>query len=379
MTKIAIYLIFFLSAFNLLNSKEVNFHAWGGSPIINDFIQNAAKDLKNQNIILRHTKIIDIADSIKILEQDKQSSNFNNGSIDLMWVNGENFHRLKKEKLLFGPIENLKNSKYFNKEDMTLKFDFGESVDQLEVPWGRAQFVFIYDSEMIQVAPQTINELLNFIKKNPGRFTYPKVPNFHGTTFLKQLLYELVKDKSVLQKPFNECIYPCKPLKQLMTYLKTIHPYLWKKGKRFPQSANETIPMLANREIWMTISFNPNDAGINVMNGNLRKSTRTTSFKKGAISNTHFLAIPFNSKNKKTSRKVIDYFISPGSQSDKANINIWGDPTVLDINSLSSQNQMLFEQSSNAYVLQNNTIPYLIEPHYSWTEAIENEWFKTFN
>ena len=30
-----------------------------------------------------------------------------------------------------------------------------------------------------------------FIIMNPGRFTYPKLPNFHGTTFLKQILYEL--------------------------------------------------------------------------------------------------------------------------------------------------------------------------------------------
>ena len=79
-----------------LYSADVNFHAWGGSVIINDFIKQASKDLKKKNIILNHTKITDIAESIKILETDKKINNLQKGSIDLMWVNGENFHRLKK-------------------------------------------------------------------------------------------------------------------------------------------------------------------------------------------------------------------------------------------------------------------------------------------
>ena len=89
-----ILLIFFVS--NSLRATEVNFHAWGGSVIINDFIKQTSKVLNSRNINLKHTKITDIADSIKILESDKKINNFQNGDIDLLWVNGENFHRLKK-------------------------------------------------------------------------------------------------------------------------------------------------------------------------------------------------------------------------------------------------------------------------------------------
>ena len=362
-----------------LYSKEINFHAWGGSVVINNFISQAGQNLKNNDIDLRHTKITDISETVKILLSDKKNNNFKNGKIDLIWVNGENFQRLKKNQLLFGPVDQVNNYMYINRKDASLHFDFGEPVEGLEVPWGRAQFVLIYDSQMIDKPPQTISQLVHFIKNNPGRFTYPQIPDFHGTTFLKQLLYEMVEDNSILQKPFSSCLSPCKPIENLMLFLKDIHPFLWNKGKRFPNSISETIPMLSNREIWLTINFNPNAAATNVKNGNLRDVTRTTSFINGAIGNTHYLAIPFNSSKKTVSLEVINYFISPQSQADKANIEIWGDPTVLDLNKMSAEQQNLFLSKQSIHVLPSNKFPYLLEPHHSWTEAIENEWLKTFN
>ena len=375
---INVFFIHFIIYQNLY-SKEINFHAWGGSVIINNFISQASQNLKKNSIDLRHTKITDIAETVKILLLDKKNKNFENGKIDLIWVNGENFQRLKKNQLLFSPVDQIKNYTYIDRSDASLHFDFGEPVEGLEVPWGRAQFVLIYDSQMIDKPPQTISQLEHFIKNNPGRFTYPQIPNFHGTTFLKQLLYEMVEDNAILQKPFSSCLSPCKPLANLMLFLKDIHPYLWNKGKRFPRSISETIPLLSNREIWLTINFNPNAAATNVKNGNLRDVTRTTSFMNGAIGNTHYLAIPFNSSKKSVSLEVINYFISPQSQADKANIEIWGDPTVLDFNNMSVEQKNMFIGKQSIHVLPSNKFPYLLEPHHSWTEAIENEWLKTFN
>jgi len=168
-------------------------------------------------------------------------------------------------------------------------------------------------------------------------------------------------------------------LPKLMSFLKELHPLLWKQGRKFPKTVNETIPMLANREIWLSISFNPSIAATYVQNGILRNSTRTTSFKKGSIGNTHYLAIPFNSPNKESALQVIDYFLSPKIQADKANIEIWGDPTVLDFNLMSKDEKIQFSKKQSIHILPHNQIPYLQEPHYSWTEAIENEWIKEFN
>ncbi|MAV83116.1 MAG: ABC transporter substrate-binding protein [Pelagibacteraceae bacterium] len=374
-----LFFIIFLFFSNFSNSSDVNFHAWGGSIVINNFISESSKDLKKININLKHTKVPDIADTVKILESDKKNNNFGKGLIDLMWINGENFHRLKKKQLLFGPINTVENYKYINFNDQSLHNDFGEPVEGMEVPWGRAQFVIIYDSDLIHKPPETASELMAFAKNNPGRITYPQIPEFHGTTFLKQIIYELIDNKSILQKPISKCQNTCNPLHELINYLKELHPFLWNEGRRFPKSVNETIPLLSNREIWLTFSFNPSVAANYVKNGDLRKSTRTTSFRNGSIGNTHYLAIPFNSSNKKSSLKVINYLISPTIQAKKANINNWGDPTVLDFDLMNSEQRQMFLKKQNIHILPKNKIPYIQEPHYSWTEAIENEWFKAFN
>ncbi len=40
--------------------------------------------------------------------------------------------------------------------------------------------------------------LLAWSKAHPGRFTYPKPPQFHGSSFLKQILLELTPDPAPL-------------------------------------------------------------------------------------------------------------------------------------------------------------------------------------
>jgi putative thiamine transport system substrate-binding protein len=49
----------------------------------------------------------------------------------------------------------------------------------------------------------------------------------------------------------------------------------------------------------------------------------------GAIGNTHFLAIPFNASAKEGAQVLINFMLSPLAQARKADIAVWGDPTVL--------------------------------------------------
>ena len=43
--------------------------------------------------------------------------------------------------------------------------------------------------------PKSAERLLAWAKENPGRFTYPQPPDFIGSSFLKQVLIELVADR----------------------------------------------------------------------------------------------------------------------------------------------------------------------------------------
>ncbi|MCV5513708.1 ABC transporter substrate-binding protein, partial [Escherichia coli] len=65
--------------------------------------------------------------------------------------------------------------------------DFTLSVEGLEAPWGIGQLNLMVDTEEVARAPTSAAALLAWAKAHPGRFTYPKPPQFHGSSFLKQI------------------------------------------------------------------------------------------------------------------------------------------------------------------------------------------------
>jgi putative thiamine transport system substrate-binding protein len=167
-------------------------------------------------------------------------------------------------------------------------------------------------------------------------------------------------------------------IQDLISFLNEYHPYMWSEGKRFPKNNTTMMQMLANRELFISLSFNPNEASSQIAQNNLRKSTKTFTFQNGSIANTHFLAIPKYSKNIDQSLLIIDKLISPKYQSLKLNNDIWGDPTVLDLKKLSMEDKSLFLYKNFENNLKTD-VPKKTEPHNSWTEVIEKNWIEIFN
>jgi putative thiamine transport system substrate-binding protein len=89
---------------NEAKGQTVYFNAWGGSEATNAYISWAAKEAKTRyGIDVRHVKITDAAEVVKRLQTEVAAGRTSKGSVDLMWVNGENFRNLKNGGLLFGP------------------------------------------------------------------------------------------------------------------------------------------------------------------------------------------------------------------------------------------------------------------------------------
>src|SRR6185295_3233654 len=116
----------------------------------------------------------------------KSAGQKDGGSVDLIWVNGENFAAMRANRLLYGPFTALlPNSRLLDPvRNPTLALDFTVPTEGLESPWGMAQFTFFFDSGRIALPPRSIGALLDWAQANPGRFTYPAPPDFIGTTFL---------------------------------------------------------------------------------------------------------------------------------------------------------------------------------------------------
>jgi putative spermidine/putrescine transport system substrate-binding protein len=106
---------------------------------------------------------------------EKKANNLTNGMVDMVWINGENFNNAKSQNLLYGPFATkIPSSANFDFESVSLKYDFGRTTNGFEMPYNEAEVVFIYNKQYFPSGPpQNIDELVTWVKANPGRFTYP--------------------------------------------------------------------------------------------------------------------------------------------------------------------------------------------------------------
>ena len=358
--------------------QTVYFDAWAGSEHINAYLQWAAAELeRTRGLRLEHVKIADTAEAVQRIRAEKAAARAE-GSIDMVWINGENFLHLKREALLFGPFaETLPSYAYVDTVGKpTTRTDFSEPVDGMEAPWGMAQLTFYADRRRVPQPPLSAAELLAWTRANAGRFSYPKPPQFHGTTFLKQLLLELAPERAPLRAPVTDAVFASTSA-PLWAYLEQLHPRLWRDGRQFPPNNVVLRQMLADGELAIGLTFNPNEAANEIAAGRLPKSVYGYQHRGGTIGNTHFLAIPFNARAKAGAQVAIDFLLSPRAQARKADIAEWGDPTVLDIERLPAAERALFAATRVAgSVLQ--PAPALPEPHASWVEPLEREWTRRY-
>ena len=356
--------------------QTVYFNAWGGSDNINKYVKWAGDEVKKRyGVNVELVKITDAGEVVKRIKTEKEAGRNEGGSVDLMWVNGENFRALKTNGLLFGPWAEAIPSWEFVDTSKPVRKDFSETTDGLEAPWGTAQLTFIADKNVVAEPPRSAKELLAFAIKNPGRVSYPKPPNFHGTTFIKQLLSELIEDASLLAAPVDSNSF-VKVSQPLWDYLDKLHPVAWREGKAFPANNADMHQKLADGELKLSITFNPNDAANLVAQEQLPPSTYSFGFTEGTIGNVHFLAIPFNAKAKEGAQVFTNFLLSPEGQVRKADITVWGDPSVLDASKLSAEQQAIFNKRAPGSLTEVN--PTLAEPHASWVEALEAAWLKRY-
>jgi putative thiamine transport system substrate-binding protein len=359
--------------------QTVYFNAWAGSERINAYLQWAAGELAQRHgVKLEHVKITDTVEAVRRVRAEKSAGRSSDGSIDLVWINGENFLTMKREGLLFGPWSESLPS-YGNVDTVgkpSTRIDFSEPVDGLEAPWGMAQLTFYADSARVPQPPQSMAELLEWAKKNPGRFTYPKPPAFHGTTFLKQLLLETSADRKPLYAPYSADAF-ARATASLWPALDALHPHLWKQGKQFPASNTVMRQMLADGELAISLTFNPNEVANQIAAKTLPPTVVPYQHAAGTIGNTHFLAIPFNARAKEGAQVAANFFLSPLAQARKADIKVWGDPTVLAIDKLSSADRALFTGAAAPGQLARSA-PVILEPHGSWVDPIEREWARRY-
>ena len=366
-----------------VSGQTIFFHAWGGAKNINSYIKWASDEVKKKyNITVKHVKVSDTANVVARILSEKNVKRDNNGAVDLVWINGENFSVMKKNNMLLSEnwIKDLPNSKYLDFENnLSLSNDFGVPTEGMEMPWGVSQLNFYYDSKYIKSPPKSASELKDYIIKNKGRFTFPQPPDFTGTSFLKQILIELIDDKSLLKSEYVDHKHK-NALDSLWKWLNQTTPYLWREGKNYPPNYLALTELVAEREIDIAMAFNIAHASNAISEGKLPNTVRSYIHKDGTLANVHFLAIPYNSGKKTAAKVFVNFLISPEAQLKKQDKTFWGDPSVVSVSKLDNEWKNKFSILPRGIAtLSNEELKMkLQEPHPSWVKAIEDGWIEKY-
>jgi len=362
----------------VVKGSSVNFYMNDGHPSANrwvdTYVSEAVKD--KYGITLVRVPFDTEAVVAKFTKGKEQRENV--GSVDLVWINGENFKAAREADIIFGPFaEKLPNYiKYVNKQQAA--YDFGNPVEGYEVPIGWTQFVFEYDSVRTKNIPKDYNELLFWVKANPGRFTYPRPPAVVGSAFIRQAFYAMTGGPTMYLSGWDRELFE-KEAPKVWSYLNEMKPYLWRQGKEYPKDIEELDALFAAGQIDFGMSYLPLHAQSKVLEGQFPDTVRTFVLNEGTLYNHHFAAIPKSCSNKAGAMVVANFLLSPEAQLSKYKPDNWGDYPAINLDTLSREQWTEFmkvelgDSSLSPDILSKASVP---EVAIEYLKALETGWEK---
>lgn len=298
--------------------STVTFYGWGGDELLNKWLDDVfAPVMKEKYDITMERVPMDIDQILSQLSGELQS-NEEEGSIDMIWINGENFQSAKENNMLYGPfVDKLPNVQEYvdtKSEDVTLDFAF--PIEGYEAPYGKAQMVLIADTAVTPELPKNTDELLEFVKENKGKVTYPALPDFTGSVFVRNIIFDICGVEQFLDMEADKETVKA-AIEPALEYLRQLNPYLWNEGKTFPDSSATLDNMFSDGEVVLNVTYDAFSTSVKIADGTYTDTTQSFQFDKGTIGNTNFMAIAKNSPNKAGAMVAINEMISPQIQADR--------------------------------------------------------------
>lgn len=359
-------------------NTTVRFHMWGGDAAINQWVDDvvAAELQERYNIDLQRVPM-DASIFVNRLMAEREADR-SRGSIDLMWINGENFKRAMEAELLAGPILEILPNYAAYVDPATAAYDFGYPTHGYEAPWGKAQFVFEYDSAAPYGYPASFADLPHWVQENPGRFTYPEPTDFTGSAFIRQAFLALNGGPEQFLQGWDPELY-ARTAPALWEYLNRIEPYLWQAGRSYPRELAQLDTMFERGEVAINMNYTQANAQSRILEGRYPPSVRTFVMDEGSVFGTHFTAMAFNAPNPAGALVLANLLLTPELQASKNDPANWGDFTVLEMDRLSPEDRARFAAidlgpaTLSLSELEEAAIP---EIPAEYLETLQDDWYR---
>ena len=301
------------------DGQIVNWYHWGGSNEWNNFMDVVIHEqaMACCNVSINPIHVNDTVEAVNKVLGEAEAGRIQGGSVDLIWINAENFITLRQAELLFGGYaSSLPNVQYVDTESGYYNFDSGWPIEGYESLWGTSRMVIEYDSAKVN-PPANIDEFMEYVCSNEvrGKFTYPAPPDFTGTGFITSLLYHYTGETDLWMRSSSEVADLFEEQSPaLWEVLNEIESCLWREGKTYPNDIVELRELVRNGEIVFAMTFGYGDIDVMIGDGVYPETMRQLMFAEGTVANAHYQAIPFNSPNKAGAMVIANLLQAPENQ-----------------------------------------------------------------
>lgn len=179
-------------------------------------------------------------------------------------------------------------------------------------PYRGTTVILAYDSAKVPTPPATMDELVEWMKANPGRFAY-NTPGTGGAgdSFARSSVYNFLPEEAFTsddEKWVSEWDAG-------FDFLKEIHPYMYSSGGSivYPNKNQGTLDLLNQGEIDMC----PNWADMVLSqraSGEIRDTIKITQIDPALTGSLQSLVIPTFGSNEEGAYAFINYMLSPAAQ-----------------------------------------------------------------
>ncbi|MEI8066322.1 MAG: extracellular solute-binding protein [Actinomycetes bacterium] len=183
------------------------------------------------------------------------------------------------------------------------------------IPYRGSSVLLAYNTKNVPTPPKTLDELLTWIKANPGKFTY-NAPNGGGSgySFVQTVVDKYLTDAD--RKTLVQVASPDLESKwaQGLETLRQLNKYTYGQNGTYPANNAETLKDLATGLVDMGSVWSDQFASA------VKAGTMPANIKVAQISNPSFtggasyLGIPNSSQNKVGARLLANWVLSPAAQ-----------------------------------------------------------------
>jgi putative spermidine/putrescine transport system substrate-binding protein len=334
--------------------QTVRWWMYGGDERVNRYVdEHVVPAAARVGVTLERVPVADTADAVQRVVAELQAGEAA-GSIDLIWINGENFAAGKRAGLWLEEwAGRLPNARYI--DPATADTDFGLAVEGQESPWSRALFVYAYDTARMPRPPRTLDDLLAYARDHPGRLTYPAPPDFTGSAFVRQVVQALGEEEGFV-------------------YLRQLEPLLWREGQVHPGSEAELNRLFGDGQVDLAMSYDPSFVETAVRQGTFSETARPFVLDHGTLHNVSYVTVPVNAASPEGALVVADVLLDPELQARKADPDILGAPTVLDPDRLAVADRRRLERRSDSPYLLSDLGRLVDELPVDRVESLEQRW-----